>query len=65
VNRTDRLYALVGEPVRDVEGQTAAMLWTATHDGREVAGVDVGALRDGRFAAVRSVTGTRALTLRP
>lgn len=58
-------YALVGEPVCDAERQTAAMLWTATHDGHELGGVDVAALRDGRFAAVWSVTGKRALTLRP
>ena len=58
-------YALVGEPVCDVERQTAAMLWTATDDGHEVGGVDVAALRDGRFAAVWSVTGKRALTLLP
>lgn len=58
-------YALAGEPVVDVDRQTAAMLWTATDDGRELGGIDVVALREGRFAAVWSVTAERALTLRP
>jgi hypothetical protein len=67
-HRADRpglRFALQGEPVVDVERQTAAMLWTATRDGRELGGIDVVALRDGQIAAVWSVTGARALTLRP
>jgi len=62
--------ALCGEPVVDVERQTAALLWTATRDGAELGGVELGgvdvvAVGDGRLAAVWSVTGSRALTFRP
>jgi hypothetical protein len=60
--RPGLVFAMHGDPVVDVDRQTAAYTWTATLDGRELGGIDVFAVRDGRFAQVWSWTGTRPLT---
>ena len=68
-------FALHGEPVVDVEGGRAAVVWTATLPApggsaqqlsdrrlgdRRLGGVDAFVVEDGRFARCWSVTGARA-----
>lgn len=63
-------FALHGEPVVDVEGGRAAVVWTATLPGldpvlggpdRVLGGIDAFAVENGRFARCWSVGGARAL----
>jgi SnoaL-like domain len=56
-------FAMHGEPVVDVEGGRAAMVWTATlpSQDRTLGGIDAFAVENGRFARCWSVTGARAL----
>jgi hypothetical protein len=53
-------FALHGEPIVDVEGGRAAVVWTATLPDRVLGGVDAFAVENGRFARCWSVTGARA-----
>jgi hypothetical protein len=54
-------FAVHGEPVIDLEGRRAAIVWRATLPGRALGGIDSFELENGKFARCWSVTGGRDL----